>query len=184
MKEAALLCPKKDLEKKPNQNKKPTTTLKAKCQAPFSRAESHQQVVVGQFCCNLVLIHPQPCYQFFHVVEKLEGQGNGSLLHKALGRASPLLQKVQLLVLEFLLLPSTDLRWSCPKGEIQKMTLALLPWAPRGQPSEQLPFCVRSRGWAGSSVLQVEGPWGKLVAVSSSSHLHHTWTEGRRETLQ
>lgn len=88
--------------------------------SPFPRAESHQQVVVGQFHCDLFLIYPQCCYQFFHVVEKLERQGNGSLLHKGVGRTSPLLHKVQLLVLEFLLLPSTNLGLSCPKGEIQK----------------------------------------------------------------
>lgn len=107
-----------------HKSKKPTTILKAKCQAPFPRAESHQQVAVGQFSCNLVVIYPQRCYQFFHVVEKLEQKGNGSLLCKALGRAraSPLLQEVQLLVLKHLFLPSTDLGLSCPKEEIQKKT--------------------------------------------------------------
>ena len=133
----------------------------------------------------MFLIYPQRCYQFFHVVEKLEWQGNGSLLHKALGRASPLLQEVQLLVLEFLLLSSTDLGLSCPKGEIQKMTFGPATMDPtRPDLSEQLPFYVRSSGWAGSSVLQVDGPWGKLVAVSSSSHLYHTYIEGGREILQ
>lgn len=70
MKEAALLCPKKGLEgknpKQPNQTakntqKNPTMTLKTKCQGPFPRAESHQQVGVGQFCSDLVLTSPQPC---------------------------------------------------------------------------------------------------------------------------
>lgn len=123
----------------------------------------------------ICFLYPQCCYQFFHVVEKLKQQGNGSLLHKVLGRASPLLQKVQLLVLEFLLLPSTDLGLGCSKGEIQKKTFGPAMMDPTWPDlSEQLPFYVRSRGWAGSLVLQVGGPWGKLVAVSSSSHLYHT----------
>lgn len=102
---------------KPNKNtpKKSTMTLKAKCQAPFPRAESHQQVVVGQFCSDLVLTYPQPCHQFFHVVEKLEHQGKGSVLQKALRRASPLLQKSPTSGVELLLLLSnkaTDLIYS------------------------------------------------------------------------
>ena len=113
------VLPQKGLgEKKIKQNNHHDT--EGQMPSPFPRAESHQQVLVGQFRCDLFSIYPQCCYQFFHVVEKLERQGNGSLLHKALGRASPLLQKVQLLVLEFLLLPSTNLGLSCPKGEIQK----------------------------------------------------------------
>lgn len=102
VKEAALVCPKKDLGKKTKTTKpkptnthqeKSTMTLKAKCQAPFPRAESHQQVVVGQFCSDLVLTYPQPCQQLFHVVEKLQHQGKWSVLHKAPGKASSLLQK-------------------------------------------------------------------------------------------
>lgn len=118
VKEASLVCPKKDLGKKtrtkPNKNtpKKPTMTLKAKCQAQFPRAEFHQQVVVGQSCSDLALTYPQCCYQFFHVVEKLEHQGKGSVLQKALGRASPLLQASPASGVEILLLLSnkaTDL---------------------------------------------------------------------------
>lgn len=49
--------------KQPNQPKthqKINHTLKGKCQAPFPRAEPHQQVVVGQSCSVSVLAYPQP----------------------------------------------------------------------------------------------------------------------------